>query len=156
MINVELNRQLRQLRELISKTSAASSSNLELQAHWARYLCVLVAGLFENAVQSLYGDFVSGAASEPVARFAVSSLGRITNPKAGRFVEIARSFKESWASALESFLRENGRGDAIDSIMANRHQIVHGGYSGITVARVADYLQKGLEVLEFIENQCIG
>ena len=47
----------------------------------------------------------------------------------------------------------NGRKDAIDTIMANRHLIVHGKNSGITVARVSDYLDKAEEVLEFLEKQ---
>jgi RiboL-PSP-HEPN len=119
-------------------------------------LCVRVAGFLENAVEEIYGELIDHAASEPVARFAAKALGRIQNPKAGRFVEIAGSFKDSWASALESFLAENGRGEAIDSIMTNRHQVAHGGYSGITIARVANYLDKSVEVLELIENQCLG
>lgn len=57
-------------------------------------------------------------------------------------------------SRLDVFLDQNGRRDAIDSAMANRHQIAHWGYSGITVARVRDYLDKSIEVIDFIENQC--
>ena len=49
---------------------------------------------------------------------------------------------------------EEGRKDAIDSIMANRHLIAHGKNSGISLVRVKDYLEKSIEVIEFIENQC--
>src|ERR1700674_4342346 len=104
MVNRELTQQLQQLRQLIRATTSASSGNSELQAHWARYLCVLVAGFLENAVETIYGGFVRGAASEPVARFATSALGRIQNPRAGRFVEIAGSFKDSWRDSLDGFL----------------------------------------------------
>jgi hypothetical protein len=51
-------------------------------------------------------------------------------------------------------MSQNGRKDAIDSIMNNRHLIAHGKDSGITVARVNDYLRKCIEVIEFIEAQC--
>jgi hypothetical protein len=156
MVNRELNRQLQRLRRLFGETAAVSSGNLELQAHWAQHLCVLVAGFLENAIEEIFGDFVKAAASEPVARFAMSALSRVQNPKANRFVEVAKSFKDSWGENLEVFLDQSGRRDAIDSIMANRHQIAHGGYSGITVARVRDYLDKSIEVIDFIENQCSG
>ncbi|MGA9453625.1 MAG: HEPN domain-containing protein [Verrucomicrobiia bacterium] len=56
-------------------------------------------------------------------------------------------------SDLELFLESNGRKDAIDSVMNNRHQIAHGKNSGITIARVRGYLDKAEEVLNFIERQ---
>jgi hypothetical protein len=56
---------------------------------------------------------------------------------------------------LEKFIEQEGRKEAIDAIMANRHQIAHGQNSGITVSRVSDYLNKAEEVLEFIEKQVV-
>ncbi len=53
-------------------------------------------------------------------------------------------------------MQQNGPKEAIDSIMANRHRIAHGRDSGITVARVREYLDKSVEVVEFIEAQCQG
>lgn len=67
---------------------------------------------------------------------------------------ILKAFKSEWGEELEQFLGENGRKDAIDAIMANRNQIVHGQDAGITVVRVKDYLEKCVQVLEFIETQC--
>ena len=40
--------------------------------------------------------------------------------------------------------------------MNNRHQIVHGKQSGITIARVKQYIEKSIEVVIFIENQCLA
>ena len=153
MKNVEIARQIAAVRLLIQKTSVAADGELELQSHWAKYLCVLVSGVLENALVALYRDFSSNAASEPVANFAGSRLARIQNPNAERFVQTARSFKISWGNELEQFLESEGRKDAIDSVMNNRHQIAHGKNSGITVARVRDYLDKAEEVLNFIEQQ---
>ena len=152
----ELNRQFQQLWNLIEKTQSASDDNFELRAHWARYICVRVAGFLENAVLEIFGDFARKAASKPVADFATSVLSDVQNPKAKKFVEIAGSFNIAWVGPIESYLDANGRGEAINSIMANRHDIAHGRYSGITMARVIDYLGKSVEVLEFIENQCSG
>jgi hypothetical protein len=155
MKNTEIARQLSAIRELIKKSSAASAADLELQAHWARYACVLAAGLLEKAVVILYSNFVSLNAQKPVADYSIVQIAKIQNPKAKRFVEIARSFKSSWADELGNFLEQDGRKEAIDAIMANRHQIAHGQDSGITVARVSDYLNKSEEVLDFIEKQLL-
>jgi hypothetical protein len=154
MTNRELVRRLHQLRALSKKAGEASLSDLELLAHWAKYLCVLVAGFLETALEENYSDYVETAASPPVAAFAVSMLGRIQNPKANHFLEIAGYFKESWKIELEAHLDQNGRRDAIDSVMANRHLIAHGEHSGITLARVNAYLEKCVEVVDFIEAQC--
>jgi hypothetical protein len=116
----------------------------------------LLAGFLENAIVEIYGDFAKSAASEPVTRFANVSLRRIQNPNADRFVQTASSFNDPWGATLSAFLDENGRRDAIDSIMANRHHIAHGRYSGITIARVKSFLDRSLEVLEFVEKQCMG
>lgn len=125
-----------------------------MQAHWGRYLCVLVAGFLENALIELYSDFAKRTASESVARFAMTSLSRIRNPKAQMFVDTARRFKQSWGDELDVFLGREGRKDAIDSVMANRHPIAHGQDSAITVVRVQEYLDKCIQVVEFIEKQC--
>ena len=153
MKNAEIARQIVAVRLLIQKTCIAADGELELQAHWAKYLCVLVSGVLENALVELYRDFSSKAASEPVANFAGSRLAKIQNPNADRFVQTARSFKISWGDDLALFLESEGRKDAIDSVMNNRHQIAHGKSSGITVARVGNYLDKAEEVLNFIERQ---
>jgi hypothetical protein len=145
--------QLSVIRALIKKSSVATAADFELQAHWARYACVLAAGLLENALVSSYCDFVGRNAQKPVADYATAQIAKIQNPKTTRFVEVSRSFKDSWADDLERFVENNGRKDAIDSIMANRHLIVHGQDSGITVARVSDYLDRAEEVLKFIEKQ---
>ena len=142
MRNAELIRQIAAIRLLVKKSSAATAVDLELQAHWARYACVLAAGLLENAIVDLYSDFVGRNAQKPVADYATVQIAKIQNPKTNRFVEVARSFKSSWADDLEKFVEQNGRKEAIDAIMANRHQIAHGKDSSITVARVSVYLDK--------------
>lgn len=156
MQNRELTRQLQKLRQLIKKAMLACGEDLELHAHWGRYMCVLVAGFLENAITEAYTDFARNAASEHVARFAEAALAQIQNPKADRFVRTAAAFKPAWGDDLEKFLKQNDRKDAIDSIMNNRHLIAHGQDSNITVARVNNYLDKCVEAIEFIETQCKG
>ena len=108
----------------------------------------------ENAYTEVYSEFVRNAASESVANFAISGLLRVRNPKSQRFIDTAGAFKSEWAGELERFLAENGRKDALDSVMANRHIIAHGRNVGITVSRVKGYLDRCIELIEFIENQC--
>ena len=154
MHNRKLNSQLQRLRSLIERTAAASDGDLELQGHWGCYLCILVAGFLENAIGEIYAEFAHNVGSEPVANFVAKRVLRIQNPKAQRFIETAGTFKKEWANDLGVFLDQEGRKDAIDGIMNNRHLIAHGQSAGISVVRVKDYLDKCIEVVDFIENQC--
>lgn len=154
MRNQELTRQLQVLQSLIRKTSIATGGDIETQAHWARYLCILSAGFLENALSEIYVSFTRNAASEPVANYASSTLNKIQNPKCSKFIEVATSFKPEWGTTLENYVEDEGRKEALDSIMSNRHLIAHGKNSGITVSRLQDYLNKSVQVIDFIETQC--
>lgn len=49
MKDLEINRYKQRLDNLFEQISAISD-NFELKAHWARYLCVLVAGFIETSI----------------------------------------------------------------------------------------------------------
>jgi hypothetical protein len=155
MRNAELSKQATTIRDLIKNTSAATGGDLELQSHWAKYLCVLSVGYVENATQVLYSNYVLKITPEPVAKFAISKIKRIQNPKSGRLVEIATSFNKDWGTNLDTFIALDGRLEAINAVMDNRHLIAHGKTSDITVYRISKYFDKIVQVAEFIENQLI-
>jgi hypothetical protein len=153
MVNQELTRQLQKLQSLFKRTEDATGGDIEMQSHWAQYLCILSAGFLENALSNIYITFTRNAASEPVANYANSVLTKIQNPKCSRFIEIATSFKPEWGEKLETFVNDGGRKEALDSIMSNRHQIAHGKNSGITITSLQEYLNKSVEVIDYIEDQ---
>ena len=154
MQNRYLQQELQHIDKLFQETRVASGNNLEMQAHWAKYLCIISAGFLENAISGVYEEFVKNAASEPVANYTITILSKIQNPKAHKFIETASAFKREWGQELESFVTQEARKEAIDSIMANRHLIAHGKNSGVTVARLRQWLDKSVEIVEFIEEQC--
>jgi hypothetical protein len=152
--NREIGRQKQRLDDIFQKTHAATNQDAEIQAHWAKYLTVLTAGLLENAISEVYKDYVGASSNPRVAKYASSVLDRIQNPKCDRFVEVARAFDSSWAEALITYTSSNGTKEAIDSIMNERNHIAHGKDSSISLARIREYYDASLKVIEFIENQC--
>src|SRR5881392_1262524 len=103
MKNVEIAAQLQRLRSLMAAAMAATP-DLTLRSAWARYFCVVTAGILENAIAELYGEYVVRTSAPSVANYAISRLSRIQNPKAEKFVETARAFNKGWADALDVFL----------------------------------------------------
>ena len=152
MQNQSLQAQLNEINRLLSIVPADSS----VQAHWGRYMCVLVAGFLENALQEIYRDYADSAGNANLARYSSRQISRVTNPNSDRFAQVARDFNEIWRSDLRDFLRRDGRGEAIDTMMRNRNSIAHGGQSVMSVSEVKRYLDKAVEVIDFIENQCLG
>ena len=157
MRNRELNRELNRLRDLIRSTDLATE-NIELQGHWGRYLCIVVAGFVENGLQTIYAEYATNSANRPVAQYVSRRLESVYNPNAQRFIEVAGSFNATWREELEEYLRDDdgSRKEALDSIMNNRNQIAHGKSTGISVHMVREYFNRCVDVLEFIEGQCRG
>lgn len=155
MKHPELVRQHAALKSLIKRAGHdPSTRDLEMLAHWGRYVCVLTAGFVENVVHYVYGNYVARTSSPQTGRYASRKVEAVQNPKAGKLIEIAGSFDKDWGSALETYLEDNFRKDAVNSIMANRHLIAHGKDSDITLARVDQYLCRIVEIADFLEAQC--
>lgn len=129
------------------------SGNPELQAQWARYLCVLVSGFLETSICAIYGEFARRTASPYVANFVKCEFGSFQNPKMGKILDLTRAFNPQWANQLEA-ATEGQLKDAVDSVVANRNQIAHGRDVGITYARIKDYYEDVIQVVNLIEGMC--
>ncbi len=156
MQNREIAKQVQRLNYLIKKTDEACAENLELQAEWAKYLCILSAGFLENALKAIYIEFAQGKVSKPIANYVSSTISPLRNPKTQRFLDIANAFNPTWRDELENYVNDNGRIEAIDSIMSQRHLVAHGQNqnSNISLPQIKEYLTKAVEVIDFIEQQC--
>jgi len=153
MSNIELVRQSKRITDLFSKTSAASTTDPELQAHWARYLCILISGFLENSIELLYSEYSKKTSSPPVYRYVTKQLDRVTNPNEDVIVQIAGSFDNDWRVKLQDFLDSDGRKEAINGIVYTRNQIAHGRDTGISIVILKGYFTKAVAVIDFIEKQ---
>lgn len=128
-------------------------SDIELQSHWGRYLCVLVSGYLETSVRAIYSEYSSKRANANVANYVSSRLERFQSPKMGNILELTRAFSRQWAEELEN-ATEGELKESVDSVVADRHNIAHGRDIGITYARIRKYYQNAIKVIELIEEQC--
>ncbi|MGH7204873.1 MAG: HEPN domain-containing protein [Nitrospiraceae bacterium] len=135
------------------KQIAVFSQDLELQAHWARYLCVLVSGFMEFSVRAIYTDYVGQRATPDVVNYVERKLSEFQNPKMDKILDLVQSFNSEWGEEL----KRNTEGelkDAVDSIVANKNRIAHGEDVGITYSRINHYYKNALRVVDLIEDQC--
>lgn len=151
MKNIEIVRYQQRLDALFEKVE--DISDIELQSHWARYLCILVSGYLETSVRTIYGEYTSKRADKNVANYVSSKLGSFQSPKMGNILELTRAFSRQWAEELE-IATEGELKESVDSIVANRHNIAHGRDVGVSYVTIREYYQNAVKVIELIEDQC--
>ena len=140
------------LDDLFSRVNEFSE-DLELQSHWARYLCVRVSGFIETSIRSILSEYARKTSAPPVANYVESRLSSFQSPNMERILQLLRSFNSTWYDQLKSSTEGEPK-DAIDGIKANRDRIAHGGNVGITYTTISRYYQNALKVVELIEDQC--
>src|SRR5215212_6283862 len=89
-----LSSQLQRLHWLIAQANKLEVDQLELRAHWARYICVLSSGFLENALTDVYSQYARTCATPVIADYVEATLRRVQNPKARKFVETAKAFNK--------------------------------------------------------------
>jgi len=149
----ELSRQAQLINDLFLKARTLNH-DVELLSHWAKYVCILISGFLENAIHLIYAEYIKNGSNENVRRFAIRQIERIQNPRANRFIEVTGFFNEDWGIKLQQYLDDDGRKEAINTVIDNRHLIAHGKSSNISLAPLSDYFKKIIKVCEYLENQC--
>ena len=149
-MNIDILRQRQRLEHLFVEVKALDA-NAELQAHWACYLCVLVSGLIETAVRTSLAEFTRRTAAPQVAKYAAGCLEYFQNPKMDKIIGLVHSFDPAWANQLIQQTDGEPK-DAVDSIVANRHNISHGRHVSLSFAQVKKYYQGSLQAIEALES----
>jgi hypothetical protein len=149
------------IREIISQEQQIRSLfnppdvfkyDTEMLSHWAKYLCVLTSGFIENAVRHYLSEFASQKSHPFVSNYVTDALNGFQNPNMERILTIIGAFSIDWRKQLEEYV-EGERKDAINSIVANRHNIAHGKSVGLTFVRMKKFFDKAVEVVDFIKNK---
>lgn len=136
-----------------AQVKTSGKDNLELQAHWAKYLCVLISGFIETSVREIFIKYSSEKPSPDISQYVRTTLRDFQNPNMERIVQLTRSFNSEWADELKA-RTEGELKDAIDSVVDNRHHIAHGRSVGLSYSRIREYYQNVVKVVELLDAQC--
>jgi len=145
--------QSKQKLDSVFKQTDSLPDDPEVQAHWARYLCVLVSGFIESSVRALYSEYAQNKSAPNVAAYVTRNLGDFQNAKMQKIVNLAHSFSGSWGSELKNST-DGELKDAVDTIVNNRNNIAHGKDVQITFSGIKTYYARAWQVLEIIDAHC--
>ncbi|MCZ6677561.1 MAG: HEPN domain-containing protein [Candidatus Poribacteria bacterium] len=127
--------------------------DLELKAHWARYLCILSSGFIETSVRAIYSAYARNKAHSNIVNFVEAQLRRFQNPKMQQILNVTRTFNPSWADNLESETEGEIKA-SIDSIVANRNNIAHGRNVGVSYSQIKSWYENVVKLVDILEVQC--
>jgi formyltetrahydrofolate hydrolase len=131
--------------------TAPVSSDMELQAQLARFLCVLSSGLIEQALIIILDNHANKKSQSRVAQYVSYQLSRIQNAKFEDILVTVGRFDPAWRDYIEKNTSSEVK-DAIDSIVNNRNQISHGGQVGISLATFSEYYKSLKRFIEDLET----
>ena len=133
-----------------------SLNSPQIEAQWAVYLCIRLSGLLETSVRSIYVSYCEGKSHPNIARHIGNNLNgsRSKNMNPENILSLVGSFNSEWRVKLDEFISENGRKDAIESVINIRNNVSHGGNQVVTYSRAKEYYGKIWETIEFMEMQC--
>lgn len=123
----------------------------EIKSHLARYLCVLTSGYIEEAIKIILIEYVSSRTHRNISSHVNSSINSITNLKCKKIGDFLSSFNSEWKDEFDNQISDEEK-DAIDSVVANRHQIAHGRNVGVSYIRVRDWYKSTKTVINKVQN----
>lgn len=147
-------REIHRLRTRLDATFARGpvpSSDLEIQADFAKYLCILISGYLESAICALLIAYAQSRSSPEVASYVERQLGPWTNPKAEKIIDLFGAFNPDWRADLYSYLVDE-RKDSINSLVALRHKIAHGESVGTSLSQIQFHYATVNDIIEHITN----
>lgn len=142
---------LQQRLEATLNRAPQPTADIEIQADFAKYFCILVSGFFENAIIALILDVAQRRSAPEIALFLERNLAHWTNPTCEKITQLLGNFSADWRIAAEQFLVDE-RKDTVNSLVALRNKIAHGGFVGTTLAQVKAYYKTVLDVLKFLAD----
>jgi hypothetical protein len=135
---------------------ATSDLTPEAQAHWAKYLCVLVSGYLEQAVREILITHTNSRSAPTVQRYVEESWPGSKNMRCDAISKILGQFDSSWAAKFETWLAQGDeRKGSINLLIRWRNDIAHGkerDTTGVTISSVRSNFQVAKDVVDLLEG----
>ncbi len=146
--------QVRRLQQRLENTlgrAPGPTTDIEVQADFAKYFCILVSGFIENAIIALILDFAQKRSSLEVALYIERQLNYWANPNCEKIIQLLGGFSQNWRDHAEKYLVDEKK-DSVNSLVSLRNKIAHGESVGTSLSQIKGYFAVVLKVIQFIAN----
>jgi len=135
-----------------NRAKLLGSADFELQADFARYLCILVSGYIETSVAEITMEYCRNRAQPNVSNYASRELSRLQNLKAERLLQVVGAFSPEWREEIENYI-DGRRKDALNAVIDLRNKIAHGESVTLTYSRIREYDAAIQEIVDFLTDR---
>jgi RiboL-PSP-HEPN len=143
----------KQLDELYVRADPRTVDDPELASDLARYLCVRVAGFFEQATAILLRDHCEKGSWGTAQSFALSWLEKMPNLRPEAFTGLLGRFDTALAAAAKSLLEEEERSSTLNALIGIRNDIAHGKNQGLSREQAWSYYEVVTTIIDWLEER---
>lgn len=131
--------------------TAETISDEEIQAHFAKYLCVKTSGLFENYIKSQIGDFADSTSAQQISKHVKAKNKHFTNIDYRKLEGFINSFSPEWWENFEKQLNADLK-SSLNSIISNRNNIAHGNTDSITFRNMKTHYKNMKRIISILDS----
>jgi hypothetical protein len=131
---------------------ASQTTDEELRAELARYLCILVSSLVQERCKERASTYTDVRSAPEIQRFVRTRMKRFRSPSSGNIRDFFSGFDPVKANGWYDDLADEQR-DALDSIAANRNHLAHGGSVGLSLGMLTAYASRAYDAMRKLDQQ---
>ncbi|WP_167132529.1 HEPN domain-containing protein [Paramicrobacterium chengjingii] len=143
----EVHRQQKKLNAVFVLIDGTDISD-ETRSHYARYLCIRLAGFAEQSLKDLVSAHARNQSTATVHRFVEGRMGKLWGINQTKLKETLDALNPEWWDAL--VLKLPDEVDALQSVGKLRDNISHGGDSGISLPTVQQYRDSVFRLVAYL------
>jgi len=132
----EVRRQQQRVRTVFDLVDGKGLDS-EVEAHFARYLCIRLAGFAEQSLKDLVSAHAKAQASPEVHRYVEAKVNLVWGINRTKLKETLDSLNPTWMEQLETSMTQEL--DTLHSVGKTRDNVSHGGDTGVTLITVIRY-----------------
>lgn len=125
----------------------------ELKSHVAKYLTVLISGMYEDIIKNILKEYIQKEVyAKEIMNFIYNRIDKsFRNPNHENLKGFFNSFDRNWVKKLDEKLEEEDI-DALNSIVNNKNLIAHGENSTITLETIKKYYEDSRNIIIEIDS----
>ena len=127
----------------------------DVQAHWAKYTCVLISGFIEQSIKEIVLEHTSVAYNDRASRYVECTWPSSRNMKCNAIIDLLGYFDDNWRASFENWLNDDERVKEINEIVSWRSNIAHGNEANtnnVTLNSVSNKFRIACDLVDFVEE----
>jgi len=145
-----------EIEDLIRASDKWAKKDVQLGAHLATYINVLVVGILEDCIEYLVKERAKKPGDAEVENYISRDIEqRLRNPDYSKICAVLGQFSDKYKAEFQNkFSAQCLEADALKSIMVNKTNVAHYGLAnlGLSVKDIEIYFQGIVKILEKLEN----